>query len=132
MTEYSYKKDTVKLVEDDYVLGTTTISFLKSNGVECIIIEADHKSNPTDYTEFFFNKLKKTIKEDQKRLYVDLSNLYGVKSKNWFYQWVWKLDKNNRLKDEEFIPIDKVSHASNLEYQLIKTYIYNKFKVAKT
>lgn len=119
------EKNILQIYEDNLVMGLSTINLLKCESISCVIIESDNKVNPADYTQMFFDRLKDL---EHKNVYLDLSNLYGLKSKNWFYKWKWITDQYGKLYNEEFLPISEVHDMNELEYEFLKKYLYTKLK----
>lgn len=124
-----FQKREIPIIEGNYIIGISTINVINDKNLIHVIIEADGNCNPTDYSELIFNAVKDIIGlNNLDRIYLDLSDLYGIKSKYWLYKWVWKINEN-KLYDEEFIPIVEDNYEiDEIEYNVLRKYIYYKFK----
>lgn len=117
----------IKINEDNFALGSSIINLIRKDNKLCIVVESDNRVNPTDYTNYIYSKIKEYLNNTD-CVYLDLSNLYGTKSKNWFHKWKFIVDKNNNLYDEEFISVDNLKIEDKDEYEMIKGYLYNKLR----
>jgi len=133
MKDISWKKKCGKITfsENNHVFGAATIILYETiNNKRYIIVESDEHNNPTDYSQYFYNELKKyfnTVKLDY--VYLDLSKLYGIYSKNWIYKWEFFVDDKNNLVDEMFTPINELDTFDDDEYELLKTHVYEKMTI---
>ncbi|PWX66891.1 hypothetical protein CYK82_05840 [Clostridium perfringens] len=94
----------------------------------CIIIEAD-KINPTDYSEYIYNKLEL---KNHYNVFLDLTNIYGFNQKN-LYKWELTVE-NMQIVKENFITLDKINWNSpsfkNLN-KFMSNYLNKKIKKLK-
>ncbi|EOU1468069.1 hypothetical protein [Clostridium perfringens] len=94
----------------------------------CIIIEAD-KINPTDYSEYIYNKLEL---KNHYNVFLDLTNIYGFNQKN-LYKWELTVE-NMQIIKENFITLDKINWNSpsfkNLN-KFMSNYLNKKIKKLK-
>lgn len=120
----------IEFLDDTNSKKTAIVYDYRMKNKDVVIIETENHINPTDYTEIIYNTLKlnsKTI------VILDLSNLYGI-SKDSLYQWIF-IEKENKLEDEEFIPINKVNWLEEKykdSNKLLKKYFLTKTKKLKS
>ncbi len=112
---------------DEYNIGRINLVVLEKQNYDCVIIQSDDKVNPTEYTKYVYSKIVERLNGMVKgnNIYLDLSNLYGIKNKDWLYKWVWKT-KNGDIEDEYFERLDKISKINENEYDLIREYLYDR------
>jgi len=121
--KYNYEKYNIEYVEDGFIIGTSTILDFRKQGEEIIIIESDNSVNPTDFSDYLFEKLDlKTTSI----VFLDLTNLYGM-SKDNFYMWNFII-KNNEFIDENFNNVCYNSDTLNeMQNSIFKHYLHLKF-----
>ncbi|ALX09670.1 hypothetical protein M972_112772 [Acetivibrio thermocellus AD2] len=112
----------------DYV-GNAYVHTKIKDGVKCIIVESDGRTNPAEYVTSIFEFLKPILSSDKNvSVYLDLANFYGINNKSWLYEWIFKINNDNQLVETGFIRIDKWSKISNkTAYTILQDYLFNKF-----
>ncbi|ABR47099.1 hypothetical protein Amet_0877 [Alkaliphilus metalliredigens QYMF] len=127
MSAFSYVSNYLEFnIPTDNFKAISKLNKVKFKNRDCYFIEAVNKVNPTDYTIELFEKLR-SILEPNKCLYVDLSDIYGLKNSSWIMKWEFIMN-GNQLEDERFYHVKDLKNIDQEEYIIVKEYINSKIE----
>lgn len=108
-------------------VGKACIHIKTQDGITCIIVESDNKTNPVEYVTSLWEVLQPILYTDANvNVYVDLSDLYGLNNASWLYKLDFQTD-GNRLIEVNTVRVSKWSDiADKLTRRLLQDYLFEK------
>lgn len=96
------------------------------DGIACLIVESDNKVNPAEYIQSLWEVLRPILRACDNNVYVDLSDLYGLKNSSWLYKLNFCVD-GDRLIEVKINRVAKWSDITNKSIRrLLQDYLFEK------
>lgn len=119
-----FDKEDYTLELNDSSKGVSKLHIIKFNDEKYVFLEAVQKKNPSEFSVEVYQALQNFT--NNKEVYLDLSNLYGINNNSWLVKWRFITSEENELIDEEFYTLKEIEQPQKDEYIIIKNYITNK------
>lgn len=107
-------------------VGKAYLNTRTQDGVTCLIIESDNKTNPVEYTQSLWEVLQPILRACDNNVYVDLSDLYGLNNSSWLYKLNFCVDRGQLIE----VKIDRVVQWSDIANKsicrLLQDYLFEK------
>lgn len=108
-------------------VGKAYIHIKTQDGVACVIVESDNRTNPVEHIASLWETLHPILCTNTNvNVYIDLSDLYGLNNASWLYKLDFQTD-GNRLTEVNTVRVSKWSDiADKFTRRLLQDYLFEK------